>query len=169
MFYVSDCSFNICTSVCCSFNGTIELKDLRTRSKKGETRSWTQKKPERKMSNDEAYRLERKEKETRSRTQEGKMSDDEAQYLERKEKEFEVKKDKEKVKDERVKKEREKVEDEKEKEVETQSWTKKDPERVMSDDEARRLERKRKRKRLRLGVGRRRFLKEKCLMMRLAV
>ena len=43
------------------------------------------------MSNDEAYRLERKEKETRSRTQEGKMSDDEARYLERKEKEFEVK------------------------------------------------------------------------------
>ena len=77
----------------------LELKDLRTSSKKGETRSWTQKVPERKMSddedrrievtrskkgesrnwtqkeparkmfNDEAYRLESKEKETRSRTQ----------------------------------------------------------------------------------------------------
>ena len=33
-----------------------------TRSKKGESRNWTQKEPARKMFNDEAYRSERKEK-----------------------------------------------------------------------------------------------------------
>ena len=80
-----------------------ELKDLRTRSKKGDTWSWTQKEPERKMSDDEDRHLERKEKEfetrrkqvdeTRSWTQkdpEGKMSDDEARHLGREEKEKEV-------------------------------------------------------------------------------
>ena len=46
------------------------------------------------MSNDEVYCLEREEKETRSWTQkdlEGKMSDDEARHLESKEKEERLK------------------------------------------------------------------------------
>ena len=32
-FVFQTCSFNICTNVCRSFNGIIELKDLRTRTK----------------------------------------------------------------------------------------------------------------------------------------
>ena len=95
-----------------------ELKDLRTRSKKGDTRSWTQTEPERKKSNNEVYCLGREGKGTRSRMQkdfEGRMSDDEARHLEGKEKEREVEirrkqmEEREKeVKAERIKKEREK-------------------------------------------------------------
>ena len=59
----------------------VERKDLRTSSRKGETRSWTQ---ERKMSDDENRQLERQEKETQNWMQkviEGKMSDDETRHL----------------------------------------------------------------------------------------
>ena len=132
--FVFQTARNTDTNICRSLNGSIvsnqwereicrypmnELKDLRTRSKEGETRSWTQKEPERKMSNDEVYHLEREEKETRSWTQkdiEGKMSDDEACHLERKEKEkeFEIRRKqmeerKKEIKAERVKTDREKV------------------------------------------------------------
>ena len=71
-----------------------ERKDLRTSSKEGEPWSWTQRDPERKMSDDEDRYLEREEREKEGEAQswtqkviEGKMSDDEARHLERKEKE----------------------------------------------------------------------------------
>ena len=134
--FVFQTARNMDTTICRSLNGSIvsnqwereicrypmnELKDLRTRSKEVETRSWTQKDPEGKMSDDEARHLEREEKEkeveTRSWTQkdlERKMSDDEARHLEREEKEVEIRRkqmeEREKeIEGEKVKKDREKV------------------------------------------------------------
>ena len=102
MFYVSDCSLNICTNAYRFLNGITKLSyDLRARNRlvgsgmfnkeayrlvsKVEARSWTQ--PARNLSNDEAYRLGSKEKEKESRTQERKRSEDGARQLERRKKE----------------------------------------------------------------------------------